>query len=319
MQKRNNNIPLTNIVILNYKNWQDTIECLESVFRSNCSDFRVFVIDNDSQNDSLKNIMNWAAHVRGFSLLPNNFFHGRDLDNIQDIDALPPLVFVQNEKNSGFAAGNNIILRILTREDAFIWLLNPDVVIADSALSELVKFAQSQPAGSIIGSVIKFQKRPEKIHMYGGGRIRFNSATTSLVTKPEDIGKLDYISGGSLFTHASQFRDIGMLPENYFLYWEETDWCYKARSQGKPIAVCLQSVCYDKVGTSIGRGFLAEYYYTRNGLLFLFKYKKRNIRLALVFCLVRIMKNMLTGQWRRARGIYSGAVSFTKMISNGNK
>jgi GT2 family glycosyltransferase len=277
------------------------------------------VIDNDSQNDSLQNLKDWATQFPVISSSANNYFRSQDLDKINDVASLPSLVFVQNEKNNGFAAGNNIILRLLADQDAFIWLLNPDVVIAENALSELVQFARTQSSSSIIGSVIKFHDRPEKIHMYGGGRIRFNSATVSLVTSAEEIPELDYISGGSLFTHAYQFRENGLLPEDYFLYWEEADWCYRAKLQGNPIAVCMNSVCYDKVGTAIGRGFLAEYYYTRNGLLFLYKYKRANIRLALFFCFIRLIKKILTGQWKRAKGLYKGTESFMKMTSHGNK
>jgi GT2 family glycosyltransferase len=295
------------------------VDCLESVFRLKYKHFKVFVIDNDSQNDSLNHLMDWAGHFPEIPSLSGNLFHNRDLMQITDIELLPSLVFVQNEKNTGFAGGNNIILRILAGQDAFVWLLNPDIVVADNALSELVEFAQIQPYGSIIGSVIKFQNRPEKIHMYGGGRILFNSGTISLVTKSDELAKLDYISGGSLFTHANQFRDIGLLPEDYFLYWEETDWCYDARLRGFQISVCLNSICYDKVGTVIGRGYLAEYYYTRNGLLFLSKYKKEKVRMALFLCFIRLTKKIITGQWNRARGLYRGAESFMKMSSNANK
>jgi len=319
LQKRNDSTSLVYIVVLNYKNWHDVVECLESVFRSKYKSFKVFVIDNDSQNDSLRNLIDWATQFPAISSSANNYFRSQDLHKIKDVDALPSLVFVQNEKNNGFAGGNNIILRLLADQDAFIWLLNPDVVVAENALSELVQFAQTQSSNSIIGSVMKFHDRPERVYMYGGGRIRFKSATVSLVTSPEEIEKLDYITGASLFTHAYQFRDNGLLPEDYFLYWEETDWCYRSKLQGSPIAVCMNSVCYDKVGTTIGRGFLAEYYYTRNGLLFLYKYRKANIRLALFFCFIRLTKKILTGQWKRAKGLYTGAESFLKMTSHGNK
>lgn len=319
MQKRNKSTSLVYIVILNYKNWHDVIKCLESVFRSKYEHFKVFVIDNDSQNDSLQNLMDWATQFPAISSSASKYFLGQNLNKITDVASLPSLVFVQNEKNNGFAGGNNIVLRLLADQDAFVWLLNPDVVIADNALSELVQFTQSQSSGSIIGSVIKLYDHPEKIHMYGGGRIRFKSATVSLVKNAKEIAELDYISGGSLFTHAHQFKDIGLLPEDYFLYWEETDWCYRAKLQGNPMVVCMNSVCYDKVGTAIGRGFLAEYYYTRNGLLFLYKFRRANIRLALFFCFMRLIKKILTGQWKRAKGLYKGTESFMKMTSHGNK
>ena len=85
---------------------------------------------------------------------------------------------------------------------------------------------------------------------------------------------MDYISGGSLFTHINSFNDLGLLPEEYFLYWEETDWCYRAKKKGYELRLCEKAVCYDKVSSSIGKSFLADYYYTRNGLFFLSKFKK---------------------------------------------
>lgn len=312
-------MPLVYIVILNYKNWHDAAECLESVFCLKYPHYRVVVIDNDSKNDSLRHLMDWAAHHPHASALGNKYFRSCELEEISDPASLPPLVFVQNERNSGFAGGNNIILKILAGQDAFVWLLNPDIIVKDDTLSELVNFSGLQPRGSIIGSVIKFYNHREKVHMYGGGKIRFNSATASLITKIDRIPELDYISGGSLFTHAEQFRDVGLLPEDYFLYWEETDWCYRARQLGKPMVICLNSVCYDKVGASIGRGFLAEYYYTRNGLLFLSKYKKKKIRLALFFGFLRFGKKVVLGQWSRAKGVYCGMGSFIKMNSHENK
>jgi len=136
LQKRNNSTSLVYIVILNYKNWHDVIKCLESVFCSKYEHFKVFVIDNDSQNDSLQNLMDWATQFPAISSSASKYFLGRDLNKITDVASLPSLVFVQNEKNNGFAGGNNIVLHLLADQDAFIWLLNPDVIIADDALSE---------------------------------------------------------------------------------------------------------------------------------------------------------------------------------------
>lgn len=320
MQKRNNNDPNVCIVIVNYKNWQDTVDCLESVFRSTYDNFRVFVIDNDSQNDSIQHLMKWAqSQVPGFAESGQNFFRSQDLDHIKTVDLLPPLVFIQNEKNTGFAGGNNIILRVLAGRDIYVWMLNPDMVISEDALSALVRFAQQQPQNSIIGSVIKFHGDPEKIQMYGGGHIKFSSGTVSYVRDPGQLDSLDYISGGALFIHASLLEKYGLLPENYFLYWEETDWCYGARIRGSALKVCSGSVVFDKVGTTIGRSFLAEYYYTRNGLLFLYKYRRENIGKALFYGRIRMLKKMVTGQWKRAKGVYQGAASFKKLISHENK
>ena len=91
-----------------------------------------------------------------------------------------------------------------------------------------------------------------------------------------NLSRLDFISGGCLFTHAINFKRNGLLPEKYFLYWEETDWCYHARKKGCLLNVCTAAVCYDKISTIIGKGYLANYYYTINGLRFTSAIRKLN-------------------------------------------
>src|SRR5437762_4494693 len=113
------NEPKVYVVILNYKKWQDTIECLTSVFQSSYKNFSIIVIDNDSQNDSLEQLLNWTQYEGcEYILLKKEEITSRD-----NVVLLPALTFIQNNSNTGFGAGNNIILRLLQHEDAYIWLL----------------------------------------------------------------------------------------------------------------------------------------------------------------------------------------------------
>ena len=68
--------------------------------------------------------------------------------------------------------------------------------------------------------------------MYGGGKINFNSGTITMLKTKDQVAEMDFVSGGSLFTHAANYKTLGLLPEDYFLYWEETDWCYRAKTNG---------------------------------------------------------------------------------------
>jgi GT2 family glycosyltransferase len=297
------------IIILNYKNWHDVAECLESIFLSDYHDFTIIVVDNDSGNDSLQHLMVWAD---GKELGYRHFDRKDWSDETVNPDNLRQLNFLQNDVNNGFAAGNNLALRALLKENACIWLLNPDMVIQQNTLSELVAFAGRHPFKSIIGSVIKQYEPPHDIHLYGGGHVNFNTATVTLAKKAGDIPGIRYVSGGALFSHAAHFNDIGVLPEEYFLYWEETDWCYRAAAEGYAMLVCPTAVCYDKISTTIGRSFLADYYYTRNGLLFLRKYKGKISPMVFVFVFFRFLKRVASGRWGRAKGVYKGALSFLK-------
>jgi len=330
--KKNNKMPRVYVIILNYINWKDVAECLETVFRSRYDNFSVIVIDNDSQNNSLEYLLYWAENNTGFSNRLSHFsgdilkkpicykyFNSDEvMDEVKPAD-LPKLVFIQNKENKGFAGGINPVLKCLLEEDAYIWLLNPDMVVEETTLPALAAFAVNSPVKSIIGSVIKYYSWPGKIHLYAGGKINFNSGTIKMMKRKTELSQMDYISGGSLFTHARNFYDLGLLPEDYFLYWEETDWCYRAKMNGYHLQLCDTAVCYDKVSASIGKSFLADYYYTRNGLLFLSKYKKNKVRVALFFTLFRFLKKMASGQPARAKGVYEGMSSFLNNNKHENK
>jgi GT2 family glycosyltransferase len=313
--------PWVYIVIVNYKKWQDAKDCLETVLRSTYNRYTVFVIDNNSQNNSLEYLISWVKNTSNSSsscLLPNefkqsipyNYFLDKDLPRTIDPIALSKLNFVQNTENRGFAAGNNLVLQHICEQDAYVWLLNPDMVIEENTLFELVNFANERPFKSVIGSVVKFFSDKNRVHLYGGAQINFNLATVNLITEKEAVSKIDFICGGSMFVHARHFKELGLLPENYFLYWEETEWCYKAKKEGYKMLVCPNAICYDKISTTIGKSFLADYYYTRNGLLFVSQFKKSKVPIAVFSAFLRLLKRSFQGQWHRSRGVYQGILTF---------
>ena len=312
-------MPEVYIVILNYKKWQDTLECLGSVFRSLYQNFSVIVIDNDSQNKSLEHLMQWAESYSGNAqFTPGNsfsytFLRSEDINDSISLASFPRLIFIQNDINAGYAGGINIALRFLQNHKVYVWLLNPDIVVAENALTELVEFTVQQHSNCVVGAEIRSFRDNEELLFYGGGKINFFSATVREAAKPGDISRLDYISGGCLFTHAGNFKEYGLLPEEYFLYWEETDWCYRAQKQGCRLLVCPMAICYDKISTVIGKSFMADYYYTRNGLLFISKYRKQNLPMVLFFSGLRFLKRVVTGRWSRARGVFKGTIDFFKL------
>ena len=305
------------IVILNYKRWQDVMECLDSVFRSAYKNFTVIVVDNNSQNNSLEYLKDWA---NGDPILERKiekpirykYFHSNEMDASTNFDSPEQLFFIQNEANVGFAAGNNLVLKFLLKSDAYVWLLNPDIIIKENTLHELIEFVAQEPFKSITGTVVKSFLHQDEIFLFGGAKINFNSATVSLIKSQDKVSQMDFIYGGSLFAHTRHFKEIGLLPEDYFLFWEEADWCYQARKKGYKLLVCKTAICYDKISTSIGKGFLADFYYTRNGLLFLAKYKKDKIGTATVFAILRFMQRIVTGRWGRAKGIFKGITAFLR-------
>jgi GT2 family glycosyltransferase len=269
------------------------------------------VVDNNSQNNSLKNII---KRVGSASLSRNEYQEcsKETLGDKLDFHSLPRLTFMQNDVNAGFAGGNNIVLRLLANLDAYVWLLNPDTTIREDTLAELVDFAERQTADCIIGAEVRSSLTDQGIPLYGGGRINFFAAAVRPITNSESAARLDYISGGCLFTQAASFKKYGVLPEEYFLYWEETDWCFRAKQEGAALLVCPSAVCYHKTSSVIGRGFLSDYYYCRNGLLFISKFRKRNVPIALCAMTMRVFRRIISGEWGKARGACRGTIDFLR-------
>jgi hypothetical protein len=311
--------PKVYIVIVNFRKWEDTQECLESVLRSTYADFSVFVIDNNSGNNSLEHLSAWLENKNaGETSLQGGptrsvLLKRQEINDATNLSKLPKVIFIQNNENAGFAAGNNVALKLLRDQDAYLWLLNPDMVVKEDTLAELVHFTTQLSSQSIVGAVVRSYGGNRGLLFYGGDKVNFLTATVSMIKKPGLVHRLDYISGGCLFTHAANFKQLGLLPEKYFLYWEETDWCYTAKQSGYGLYVCLSATSYDKISTVIGKNFMADYYYVRNGLLFISKFRRKNIPFVLFFLGIRFLKRVVTGRWERARGVFKGTMDYFKM------
>ncbi len=311
--------PKVYIVMLNFRQWEDSRDCLASILCSSYTNFSVVLVDNNSENNSLEHLIEWLEN----SIYGNMRSTENPIGHILMLRSaitestepakLPKITFIQNDNNDGFAGGNNIALKLFPDQDAYVWLLNPDMTIRENTLEELVNYTVEQPATAVVGATVQSYSGNHELLFYGGGTINFWTATVRMARKTSLIPLLDYISGGCLFTHASNLKRTGLLPEAYFLYWEETDWCYQAKRSGCQLLVCTSAICYDKISTVIGKSFMADYYYVRNGLLFISKYRKKNLPVIIFFNSVRFMKRIITGQWKRAKGVFKGTMDFFKM------
>jgi len=328
--------PKVYVIILNYNSWLDTIECVESVLKNDYSNFQVVVLDNNSSDNSLNYLKLWAdgklspehlgtkelnnLSVSSAIKKPLKYFYltKKELQTLSDKEKKQifsnlinfnknqyySLVFIQNEENKGFAAGNNVFLKFLLdfEKDAFVFLVNPDIVIEKDTISKLVHCAKKD---EIVGLSIHDYANPEK-EIIKAGFIRTEYGTVKPVDKFEDLNKLDFISGSALFCHISVFEKVGLLPEEYFLYWEEADWCTKAKRMGILLSYCKGSKVFDKGGCSVGgrNNRIAEYYYTYNLFTYYSKYFPDKKNKMYFFVLLRMVKKLLTGKVKVAVFIF---------------
>lgn len=301
------------IIILNYNGWKDTIECLESVLKNDYENYQIIVVDNDSPNNSMEYIINWAKgkqeviydensqlkHLsQPFESKPLEYvlytkeeaLNGGDKEKESKLNN--PIIFIQSGENGGFAAGNNIGIKYaLTKDDfEYVWLLNNDTVVDEYALYNLVQGFEkykNQNIG-ICGSKILFYDEPHIVQSLG--RVQKNLYRLSHIAFEtndiyDDDFKVDEISGASMLLSKNYIRDIGFMPEEYFLYMEETDWNYKGKSKGYNFFTIVSSKIFHKESISTGGrySFTNIYYNTRNKIHFLRKYSTNYIFILIIF------------------------------------
>ncbi len=264
------------IVIVNYKRHQDTIECLETVFKLTYADYQVFIVDNSPTDISFQAIKDWADSTEQQNI-PSLFpelveptkrvkipYVAISEDELKDAeDFHQPLVLIKSLHNEGFAAANNIALEHINKVGNcdWIWLLNNDTVILTNALDQFKAWADHAPSNvGMVGCKIIHYYHREEIQSLGGHFNKWSSRSHHLGeglhidTKMdmEAVNRdLDYVIGASMFVKREFIADVGMLSEDYFLYYEELDWAIRAKSKGWKLMLIPELIVYHKEGATI--------------------------------------------------------------------
>jgi GT2 family glycosyltransferase len=304
--------PRVYIVLVTWKGWRDTIECLESVFRMDYPEYRVVVCDNASPDGSLERVAEWARGELPAPVSTREAMRNRTLPpvrkplrmaRVQDgAEATTPdaaLTLIQTGANLGFAGANNVGIRwIQGRGDAaYVWLLNNDTVVDREALTALVEEAEREADAGMIGSLLLEYDEPERIQAVGGGHlIRWQGFTHHVGEgrRADEVweGSLepDYVTGASMLVRRAVLDQTGGLDTRYFLYSEEVDWCLRARELGWRMRAALASRVWHKGGKSVRHGSpLHDYHAVRGMLLLVRRFHPRLLPLALGYSLVRCL------------------------------
>lgn len=232
-------------LVLNYNHWRDTVACVESLASGTQQPERVVICDNGSSDGSLEQLCLWAARS-----CREGWPHSWRLVSRLEVDSHPlggqlpseELLIIDNGGNLGYAAGNNVGLRLLLHHEApFIWLLNNDTIVHPEAARALVKHMLCRPRCGLCGTLTRYLESPEIVQCYGGGWYHQKWGLGGLYgdgvrlapgDRPQKHGeKLDYINGASVFIRKDFLADIGFLEEAYFLYCEELDWAQRAQNR----------------------------------------------------------------------------------------
>lgn len=241
-------------VVLNWNNYSDTSTCLDSLSRIEYPKIQHIVVDNGSTDQSKEKIANQFPTVR----------------------------IISSESNRGFAGGMNLgIQKLIHNGFDYIWLLNNDTEFPrKEVLQSLVEVLETNSNVGMVTPVI-WEGRNSRKRWFTRGKINWKTATANHTNPPisslSELVENQYIPLCSALVDADVFKDIGFLPEQYFLYYEDLDFGVTLRDHGYDIVTCTSTSVVHKQGGTAGRQFdsLYSYYQPRNLLLFARKFRDR--------------------------------------------
>lgn len=285
------------IIILNWNGWEDTLECLESVYQINYPEYDVIVVDNNSEDISIKKIEDYCAGkikvnssflnyqnenpIKIFEYSSTELQSSKlpEMDVINSAESKEKLILIKNDKNYGFARGNNIgISYALKSLDAeYVLLLNNDTVVDKDFLTELVDVAKNNDNVGFVGPKVYIYNDKNILQVAGGAKVDLkHGEVDEIAYHQRDEGQFDhylepdYIGGTCILCSREVIEEVGMLDPGYFMYWEDADWCFRGRNQGYKSVYAFKSKIWHKYGASSDTPF-KMYYFTRNRIYFMKK------------------------------------------------
>jgi GT2 family glycosyltransferase len=245
--------PKVSIVLLNLNGYRDTHDCLESLRHVRYPNFDVILVDNASSDDSVLRLQK----------------------------EFPEVKLLRSRENLGFSGGNNLgIENALDSNADYVLLLNNDTTVDPDFLGELVEVGQSDPRIGILGPKIFHYSDPKRI-WYAGGYVKYGIGACRHLgqdqldqegkfARVEDTG---FVTGCAMLIKSSLFREIGLLDPKLFLYWEDSDFCMRAKKVRNRLIFVPNAFVWHKISRTCGpESPFTLYLITRNQLAWVTKH-----------------------------------------------
>lgn len=257
--------PLVGVVVLAYNGGLMLDQALRSVIEQSYPNTVVFVVDNASVDNAVSRAS----------------------------DAYAQMTFIRNETNRGFSGGMNVGIRAALAAGAdYVWLFNQDAVAESTALERLVAAAEKSPR---IGAVSPIIRENKGAVWFAGGRIRFGLMRAVHTTVPRSVSpyRTEFLSGCALMIRQKIFETVGVLDEDYFLYYEDADLSVRIRTAGFDVLVVPTAVVRH-LESSLEQPAEKAYWLVRSGIRFFRKNSPTAWKLwHMIFLPLRRLKNRL--------------------------
>ena len=239
----------TSIITVNFNQPEVTLDFLQSVkLHTHLAGVEVILVDNGSSED----------HSAIF------------------LKAYPELIYISSAENLGFAGGNNLGIARATGE--YLLFLNNDTEITGNLVSELTGALDKNPEIGLISPLLLYFDAPEVIQYAGSTKMNYitcrNRTIGALETNRGQYDKVfeetAFCHGAAMMCRKADLEIAGLMENNFFLYYEELDWCEKFKKAGKKIWFTGRTLVYHKESMSVGKeSKIKTYFMTRNRMLFI--------------------------------------------------
>jgi GT2 family glycosyltransferase len=178
--------------------------------------------------------------------------------------SFPQVHFIRSEKNLGFAGGNNLGIREASGD--YLFLVNNDTEFSPGLIESLVNILDSKTAIGAVSPKILYFENPDIIQYAGFTKMNMNTGRNKCIGQMEtDQGQFDANTGPTGFVHGAAMMirkeaidKAGLMPELFFLYYEEMDWCEKIRNAGYEIWIEPKARIYHKESMTVGKNSLLK-------------------------------------------------------------
>jgi GT2 family glycosyltransferase len=281
--------PSVFVIVLNWNSWEQTIECLGSIFRNDYPNYRVIVCDNASQDGSLEYIKAWAEGRSDTVSSANDRLGATYIPAIygpityeectwpcvaqgkEAAQGSACLTLIQTGRNMGYGGGNNVGLRYAFSSNpaTYALVVNSDVVIPPQFLTKAMNamLYGSARNASVVGFPAYFHQNPRRLECaYLRDRFTRGPVHVTVLPEPNEDKLKDAMAHGAALAIAPS-SPVTFFPEEYFLYCEDADYCRQVRKRGGSIFIQLDNPVYHRGSKIVGAGSPLQIYYTRRSKL----------------------------------------------------
>ncbi|MBU7015580.1 MAG: glycosyltransferase family 2 protein [Theionarchaea archaeon] len=266
--------PSVMVVTLHWGSPKDTMECIQSLYNTNYDPLAVLVVDNSPESDRIDSIRSQVSTLAGFSF---------QILTRKESEVITPhltrgITIIANEKNYGFAEGNNIGIRVALRMNPdYVLLLNNDIVVDPSFLTELVAACENNPDVGAAQPKLLRSSDPHYIdsvgqELYSDGAIRDIWFGKKDDARFDTVHEIFGACAAAEIVKGHVLEKVGLFDPDFFLIFEDVDLSWRIRLAGYDVVLVPTSVAYHNRGVSGNVSATTQYYQIRNKLYIVMKY-----------------------------------------------